>query len=529
MKAEELFEAIGEIDDTLILRSGRKSRTKNLFRIYGGIAVSAACLALLFGVNQMSDGLFKVSETNIGSSSQETEGDGNGMGDFDAMDSEAEVFVERTSMEPGMAPELDWVEFNPGPIMPMTFAEQNDAIEVKRELVYDFTAAKKEDAGYVPIGDKYVLTNTSDKEQMVCVYYPYMSDIKELTEKMPQVVVDGEEKKTTVLNGDYLGYDSSGMPRMFTPDVSTDEYSYMVNEVKPMTANIDEELMEKTISAYEFSDFESGDIPADAATYFVKFKVNHPDKVFTSNATFVDYDGEYLNIGFVCGHVHNQQMKAAVYFMEEAPTEVITQGYGGVDMDKDAVSDEVSAKMTKCEVTVKEVLNKGINQQLMALDENGTEISAAMKELYYQRVAQMFSDMYQWSNDGKSTAEDEVFYENSISDIVYMAFDYESFYLLSDTVTIPAGGSSTVKFLYEKAGAHQCYEPTEQFRDNYCYDNMPNLGTNLNYVEQNVEIKENGNISIEDQNYGFDLEKGIKKVTLELDAERYYMIVKILQ
>ena len=34
---------------------------------------------------------------------------------------------------------------------------------------------------------------------------------------------------------------------------------------------------------------------------------------------------------------------------------------------------------------------------------------------------------------------------------------------------------------------------------------------------------------IEDQNYGFDLEKNLKEVQLKLDAERYYMIVKMLK
>lgn len=58
---------------------------------------------------------------------------------------------------------------------------------------------------------------------------------------------------------------------------------------------------------------------------------------------------------------------------------------------------------------------------------------------------------------------------------------------------------------------------------------MPNLLTNLRFTEQAAAILENGNIRIEDQNYGFDLEKGIKEVLLELDAERYYMIVKMLK
>ena len=50
----------------------------------------------------------------------------------------------------------------------------------------------------------------------------------------------------------------------------------------------------------------------------------------------------------------------------------------------------------------------------------------------------------------------------------------------------------------------------------------------MNYSCMIATIKDDGNIRIEDQNYGFDLEKGIRQVELELDAGRYYMIVKFL-
>ena len=50
----------------------------------------------------------------------------------------------------------------------------------------------------------------------------------------------------------------------------------------------------------------------------------------------------------------------------------------------------------------------------------------------------------------------------------------------------------------------------------------------VNYSCMTATIKEKGNLRIEDQNYGFDLENDIRQVELELDAERYYMIVKFL-
>ena len=55
------------------------------------------------------------------------------------------------------------------------------------------------------------------------------------------------------------------------------------------------------------------------------------------------------------------------------------------------------------------------------------------------------------------------------------------------------------------------------------------MGTNLIFTKQVANLAEQGNIEILDQNYQFDLEAGVKSVDLALDAERYYMIVRILK
>jgi glycerate dehydrogenase len=47
--------------------------------------------------------------------------------------------------------------------------------------------------------------------------------------------------------------------------------------------------------------------------------------------------------------------------------------------------------------------------------------------------------------------------------------------------------------------------------------------------KQVANIAEQGNIEIIDQNYQFDLAAGVKSVELALDAERYYMIVRVLE
>ena len=89
----------------------------------------------------------------------------------------------------GMSTDLEWTDFNAGPTMPLTFATQNQYIRADRELTYDFSTVVRESVGYVPVKDTYLLNNTSKQEQTVTIYYPYVSDIKELTVNMPKVML----------------------------------------------------------------------------------------------------------------------------------------------------------------------------------------------------------------------------------------------------------------------------------------------------------------------------------------------------
>lgn len=532
MQAEELFQVIGCIDDALIIRSDRKKKKKNYWGVYGGLLASAACLLLLFGANYMMNRQVIDSQDPTISSQPTQSGDGNGPDYYDPSSTpipDDYWTKQETPKDYGMMPELGWVDFNPGPIMPLTLADAKEGITAERELTYDFSTVSKEDKGYVPIKDNYVLINTTNKDETVTLYYPYVSDIRELNSHMPQIAVGDGAEDAQILNSAYYGEDSNSTLRLFEPGVSTDEYSSMLKEMKPLEDIIDEEFLQQNVVVYEVEEWNTENVPQNIATYTVRFKVDDPNKVFTAHSYTTEYDGEYLQVSFNRSALLAEQAKGAVYFLGGAPKECLEQGYLYVDTTEEYRTDKVTAKLKTYESTVEEVLRAQMDVQLKKLDKGANKLSKELEDLYFERMAYMFRDMYTWANDGKDTPEDEVFYEKSISDIAYTAWDCESMYLLSKTITIPAGSSINVDFDYEKSGACNTYEPQEEFRDNYCYDNMPNLLTNLKFTEQSAVIEESGNILIEDQNYGFDLDAGIKEVQLELDAERYYMIVKMLK
>ena len=78
----------------------------------------------------------------------------------------------------------------------------------------------------------------------------------------------------------------------------------------------------------------------------------------------------------------------------------------------------------------------------------------------------------------------------------------------------------------------------EESADFYCahtenqgvsgYDLVTSLGSNLTCTGQTTTLEDRGQIAIVRQNFGFDLENGVKTVALDLSTEHYYLEVKRL-
>ena len=97
--------------------------------------------------------------------------------------------------------------------------------------------------------------------------------------------------------------------------------------------------------------------------------------------------------------------------------------------------------------------------------------------------------------------------------VIYFSFD----------VTIPAGGSITVEAGMPK-DASMDYVGKDKGKDGF--DMATKLGSNLNFTEQTASICRFEEIEIIAQNFGFDLENGVTKVTLDLNQDHYWLQVR---
>ena len=63
----------------------------------------------------------------------------------------------------------------------------------------------------------------------------------------------------------------------------------------------------------------------------------------------------------------------------------------------------------------------------------------------------------------------------------------------------------------------------KQFREGY--DLATKLGSNLHFTNLSSSLSSTDSIKLGQQNFGFDLERGVTSVMLDLQTERYYLEV----
>ena len=97
---------------------------------------------------------------------------------------------------------------------------------------------------------------------------------------------------------------------------------------------------------------------------------------------------------------------------------------------------------------------------------------------------------------------------------------------LEAEVTIPAGGSVTLSAAMTKEASYDFYCAHTKNQGVKGYDLVTTLGSNLTCTGQTAILEDRGQIEIVRQNFGFDLEAGIKSAALDLGTEHYYLEVK---
>ena len=552
MRKEDLFQAIGEIDDSLIAKSGKRVKRKNKAMLRTALA-TAACLLVLFGaaVAMKQTGLLKPAQPGTEQTDPDSHGIpgapsdelGTGLEDpdvpyegpliSDGGSGPDDLPASDVEYNRGLVSYESYVEFNPGPLMPVTLAKANNFVTAQRDMIYDFSDVTKKSDGFVAIRDSYEFTNSSDEDQTVTLLYPYQGTIYEMNNgSEPEVKVNGEKVSADMQTGAYYGKDSMGYEQLLSFAHSTDEMDCIIGDVASHAdvKSVDEELWNKNVLVYEFSDVKCAGDPTEYGAYAVKFKTDDYKNIYFQDVGGVTYYEGYLYVGFYVQDVMNGDTPKIIFLDGKEPEDYSEQGYSCMEFFEQYEVDDVSANMTKKEVTFGKVFDEVMASNRVA-EQWGEEreLSKQEQQLWKGFAAQIVSDVVARNAQGGEYDDMSAYFSNSLSDMVYYAYTGTTLFLVKYEVTIPAGGSTLVEYEYLKQGMHELTCPEPDFYDCYGYENAINMGTNMTFTKQVANIAEQGNIEIIDQNYQFDLAAGVKSVELELDAERYYMIVRVLK
>lgn len=448
-----------------------------------------------------------------------------------------------------------------GPIFPLTLGEANDSITAERDITLDFapwepewisneeeaaalvgvTEAERQEAleqynewftdgGYyrsydhILVTDSYTLTNHSSTDQEVTVYYPFASTLEELSKYKPTLRLDGaeldaaltvgssgemysagswEDYKDLFSTGDYLETalaplrDPASIPVIVYE--FTDPYGPAGSEEAPnpsIRASMELDYDQTAVLSYGF---QGGSFDREAGTMIQDFSIPEPGEA--------DYGST-----------------RCLVVLGEDVTGLTTGGYvtGGTDPDTPVLEDSgVTVKRYESDLDTifRTILADALARRLDEDDERYVELDF---ETCYRVILERFyqsglpENLSEWNGTG------------CIEDFISESFTMDRVSWVSAQVTVPAGGSITVEASFAKAGSFDYACAHTKNHGVYGYDLVTKLGSNLTCTQQTATLEDRGLIQIIRQNFGFDLENGVKTVTLAPAEEHYYLEVKRL-
>ena len=544
MKSDELLDAIGEAKDEYV-QDVRNAKVKKIPGWAKWTSAIAACLVLTIGVSLFFGGM----GGNAGAG-------GSGHEDGSTFMSYA------------------------GPVFPLTLREENAAISAERTVTMDFepwvpvwisneeeaasrtnlTEEEKQDvidtynewypeggryqsSGKILVSDTYTLTNSSSEDQTISILYPFASSLNGLSENRPTITINGEPINTELHAGSYAGtfqgawenwaetHENPGSLNLQYIE-SWEGYETLLSDGSYLERALGDypDLSHIPVIVYKFTDAwgpaEDDDAGIPNPSMRIMFEMDY-DKTNVLSYGFHsgsnDRENGIMGRGFSIRE-EGERWYGNPYYLIVIGDDVqnmTSQGYvtGGWDTKNEV---ESGVTITRTESDLESALREASSfyygemtdvQNYVETDpEYGFEMYyGLLKEhlVAYGVLSEKEIDRYAsgWIEELDIVGVDRVFW-------------------LEAEITIPAGESVTLTAAFEKEPSFDFTCADTANKGISGYDMVTALGSNLIFTQQTACLEDRGQIEIVRQNFGFDLENGIKEVTLDLTLPHYYLEVK---
>ena len=471
-----------------------------------------------------------------------------------------------------------------GPVFPLTLKEENGAVTAQRDITLDFapwvpvwvsneetaalegsTEAERREtlerynelrpeggrwhySDNILVTDGYTLTNSSDADQTVTALYPFAAGLNELAQRAPTLTLDGTELETALHVGAYsggfegvwngtIGGEAEGSVNLDYAD-SWEDYRDLLSDGTYLQNALGEgpDVSGIPVIVYEFTDPYSPPEDDEAGitnpTLRAEFNLDYDQTTVLTwgfHGTRFDLTAGYMLQDFSIPQPGERGYREDVYYLlvvGEDIENLTTQGYATGSLDADAPVLEgcgvtVERYESDLDAMLREILGLYWEERDWEIEYGGGNDLAVDFDTYYRAFLEHLLAYSVLSPSGA-----ERYSTGWLEDMAGEVWTIDRVCWLEAEVTIPAGGSAVLSASMTKEASFDYYCAHTENRGISGYDLVTTLGSNLTCTAQTAVLEDRGQIELVRQNFGFDLENGVKSVALDPDVEHYYLEVK---
>lgn len=401
-----------------------------------------------------------------------------------------------------------------GPVLPMTSLNGAEGVDVTRKVDFDFSPYQGQaeygilTEGAAGITDTYSLTNTTNDTKTLELVYGFQGQFIDEREEFPSIAVDGQEIEPVL-------YPSVDTGELIRHTHNFEHFSQTLGENDFLGIAMEKpDKLDIPVTAYHFTDLAyEGTEVASYPMLTLQYSIDENTTVWTN---IVD------SIGTTDDGKHRLMIR-----VDRAEGWIYTQGGTLIDLEfggnkgyntNENSSIEVKFQVETYETTLDDVIRlHAQNYDYWAIhgQESYPNPGCVTPEILAEGTIKRIHEKGFLEPSDRIRLISELFQETITEPrMMYMVFP----------VTLEPGRSATVDASYIQEPSYDINGP-KQYREGY--ELATKLGSDLHFTALGSSLSNTEAITLGKQNFGFDLDKGITEVNLDLNVERYYLEVII--
>lgn len=541
-----------EADADCAALAGRKGRKRMVYHVWGAAAATFVLVGGILGLTWGTMRFHWQSGSDAGGS--ETTGGGT---ELDAKDELASGETEHGSEDKaanegaGIGAESAEVFMSyAGPVFPLILRndQQNEEspLIAAREIQY---AYRKGNQKGMEVTDTYEITNLSAADVQVTAYYPYQGTLQEYGRLRPSLQIEGEKQQTQT----YAGASCGGTLGALCADCTRHKvydgeiegwqaYQELLADGQYFEQAIEKHAaLDTPLTVYEFFDYQAPLTAYPAATLAISFLLDETkSQVVTYGFEGYAWEEESQKQQYSFFVPQEKEKKLLLVWGEDLKDYELT-GYQDGGCEETEKLSQVTCRVRRLKMTVGEVLAEVLPEFFdrylpqedfdwpAAVDEDGfnpggasnasqENLSGEQRRLCEGEIQKMLSILAEHFARGDAEPQKVRF-----EDLILDAFCRERVMYECFSLTIPAGETVRVsaKLFKEPSFDFDCANTQQE--GILAYDLVTGLGSDLCFSKVTAELTDSDSFELVDQNFGFDLQRGVTRVELSLQQEHYYL------